>query len=95
MGAIDSILLELQSYIDQHFADEESLMAKHNFPALSIHRNEHEIFRQQMAAFAKAHNSGQSGVPVLLMLFMQRWLKQHVMNTDKQYAAFLNARGVR
>jgi len=28
-------------------------------------------------------------------MFMQCWLKEHVMRTDKQYSAFLNARGAR
>jgi hemerythrin len=29
------------------------------------------------------------------MLFLHTWLKSHLMKTDKQYSAFLNARGVR
>jgi hemerythrin len=69
-------------------------MAKHNFPALSTHRAQHEMFRNQIAAFLKDYESGKSGVPVSLLQFMQSWLKQHVMRTDKQYSDFLNARGV-
>jgi hemerythrin len=33
--------------------------------------------------------------PVSLLFFVKVWRKQHVLKTDTQYSAFLNARGVR
>ena len=37
----------------------------------------------------------EAGLPVELLLFLQGWLKQHVLKTDKSYVSFLSARGVR
>lgn len=91
---LDEILEQLEDYAHTHFADEESLMEQHAFPGLSAHRVQHQMFREKMADFLAQHKAGRAGVPVELMLFMQDWLKQHVLKTDKQYSAFLNARGV-
>ena len=93
--ALDPILGKLIEYVQVHFAAEESLMEQHEFPSLSTHRAQHEAFRKKIAAFVEEHQSGKPGVPVDLLFFLQNWLKQHVLKTDKQYSAFLNARGVR
>lgn len=85
----------LMEHARQHFADEEALMMRHDFPTLTTHRAEHEHFRKQIEAFIEDHKRGKVGVPSSLLLFLQRWLKEHVMHTDKQYSAFLNARGIR
>lgn len=93
--ALDPILQKLVEYATVHFAAEESLMEQHEFPGLFAHRTQHELFRQKIAVFLEDHRASKPGVPVSLMLFMQGWLKQHVMKTDKLYSAYLNARGVR
>ena len=93
-AAIDQILDRLMTYAGLHFAAEESLMERHEFPGLSTHRIQHEMFRNEMMAFLERHRAVKPGVSVELLLFLQTWLKTHVLKTDKQYSAFLNARGV-
>lgn len=93
--ALDPILDQLMEYATVHFAAEESLMEQYEFPGLSTHRTQHEMFRQQIAVFLAEHTAAKPGVPVSLMFFMQDWLKRHLLQTDKLYSAFLNARGVR
>jgi hemerythrin len=91
---VDAILAELVEYANYHFLDEESLMVQHDFPSVSSHRAEHDQFRKQISSFLEDHKSGKVGVPSQLLFFMQRWLKHHVMHTDKQYSTFLNSYGV-
>jgi len=93
-AAIDGILDRLVTYAALHFAAEESLMERHSFPGLSTHRIQREMFRKKMATLLDRHRDAKAGVAVELLLFLQTWLKQHVLKTDKQYTAFLNARGV-
>ena len=93
-AAIDGILDRLMTYVGLHFAIEESLMERHEFPGLSSHRVQHEMFRKRMMTFLGKHRAAKPGVSVELLLFLQTWLKTHVLKTDKQYTAFLNARGV-
>jgi hemerythrin len=93
-AAVDGILDRLMTYAGLHFAAEESLMERHEFPGLSTHRAQHETFRKKMMTLLERHRGAKQGVAVELLLFLQTWLKGHVLKTDKQYTAFLNARGV-
>jgi hemerythrin-like metal-binding protein len=93
-AAIDGILDRLMNYAELHFAAEESLMERHEFPGLSTHRVQHEMFRKRMVTFIEKHRAAKPGVSVELLLFLPTWLKTHVVRRDKQYSAFLNARGV-
>jgi len=94
-SALDPVPSRLVDYTRVHFAAAEALMEKHDFPGLSTHRTQHEMFRRKITAFLEEHKAAKPGVPVSLMFFVQAWLKQHVQKTDKQYTAFLNARGER
>lgn len=93
-AAVDGILDRLMTYAGLHFAAEESLMERHEFPGLPTHRVQHETFRKKMMTLLERHRGAKQGVAVELLLFLQTWLKGHVLKTDKQYSAFLNARGV-
>jgi hemerythrin len=90
-----SILERLVEYAHNHFAAEEALMTEHKFPALLTHRAEHEKFAQLVAEFLEHYHAGKTGVSVSLMLFLQTWLREHILVSDKAYSSFLNARGVR
>ena len=94
-AVIEGILDRLVAYAGLHFAAEESLMERHGFPGLSTHQAQHEAFRDRMMTFLEKHRTAKPGVAVELLLFLQTWLKGHVLKTDKQYSPFLNARGVR
>lgn len=93
-AALGRILQKLVDYAVNHFAAEETLMSEHDFPGLSTHRDEHERFKRNIAQFLQDFEAGKSGVPVSLMLFLQSWLKAHILGSDKSYSAYLNARGV-
>jgi hemerythrin len=84
----------LMEHARRHFADEEALMMRHDFPTLITHRAEHEHFRKKIEAFIEHHKRGKVGVASALLLFLQQSLKEHVMHTDQRYSAFLNARGI-
>ena len=94
-AATDSVLRKLVDYAKAHFVAEEELLAEHKFPEAASHRVEHDKFTQSMAKFRADHRAGKPGVPVSLILFLQDWLKEHILVSDKAYTSFLNARGVR
>lgn len=92
---IDEVLKKLVDHALTHFAAEESLMTEHAFPGLETHRAEHKRFARNIEKFLKDYKAGKTGVPVDLMLFLQSWLQEDLLKTDKAYSAYLNARGVR
>jgi len=94
-GSVNDVLERLVNYADVHFSTEEALMQEHGFPGLSSHRARHDIFRKKIATLIEDFRASKPGVPVSLLLFLQTWLKDHLLKTDKLYSAYLNARGVR
>ncbi len=91
---VDDVLNRLVSYPMTHFAAEEGLLEKHNFPGLAQHRRKHEELRRKVESLVEEHKAGKVGVPASLILFLQGWLKDHILGTDHQYSTFLNAKGV-
>jgi hemerythrin len=90
----DSVLQKLVEYALTHFAAEEALMTEYEFPGFSTHCMEHQKFAESVTKLLKDYRVGKSGVPVSLLLFLQTWLKRHILVADKAYSSFLNARGV-
>jgi hemerythrin len=91
---VDDVLKQLVDYTVSHFAAEEKLMEQHGFPGLADHKLKHQELTRKVLAMQAEYKSGNVGVPVSLMLFLQSWLKEHILVTDKRYSAFLNAKGV-
>lgn len=91
---VDDVLHKLVDYAMSHFTAEEKLMERFNFPGLDAHRERH---RELVAKVNKLHDefkAGNVGVAVSLMLFLQEWLKDHIMGVDHQYSDYLTSKGV-
>ncbi len=95
-GAIvtEPVLKKLVEYAQTHFAAEEALMTEYQFPGLETHCMEHLQFGKKVTKFLEDYRAGKQGVPVSLLMFLQTWLKEHILTADKAYSSFLNARGV-
>lgn len=91
----NSVLRRLVEHARNHFAAEEALMTQYRFPALLTHCAEHDRFTRLVAKFVEDYRAGKSGVPASLLLFLQNWLKEHILVSDKAYGIFFNAQGVR
>lgn len=84
----------LDAYGREHFAREEAFMAEIGYPKLDAHARMHLAFVDRMASFREMVASGHT--PVMEMLeFLKRWLMEHIMGFDQEYARFLReqARG--
>lgn len=97
-GGADSVVGEVLERVIQHtishFAAEEFLLQEHGYPSLDAHRREHEMLSQQLANFNLSYIAGHPNVPSSLLAFLQKWLRHHILKTDKEYSVFLNGRGV-
>jgi hemerythrin-like metal-binding protein len=91
---VEHIVEELKEYTKSHFAAEEALMAKANYPALSTHREEHRKLIESVDQLQKDMKDGAVGQSVGVATFLNDWLVNHIKKTDKLYSAHLNANGV-
>lgn len=91
---VSEVLEKVVQYTISHFATEESFLQQYEFPGLAAHRREHEILVLRITKFNLSYIAGNPDIPSSLLVFLQKWLRDHILTTDKEYSAFLNARGV-
>jgi len=85
----------MMDYVEFHFAAEESLMTAKNYPALVPHRLEHQRFRatlMDLFVLEMEEDAAVGRIADSINNFQISWLKNHIQQTDRQFAAFLNER---
>jgi hemerythrin len=94
---IDKVLTSVIDYTVYHFAFEEKLLREAGFKEEAAHRAEHAKLAEQAKALAlKLKQAGNDTTVVIATLkLLGEWLTRHIMVSDKQFAPFLIARGVR
>jgi len=89
---LEEITRNLLSYALYHFETEEELMQKYGYIEDSdAHIRQHRSFSAKVVA---VRNDIKTGIPISredLLSFLNSWLINHILNTDKQFAAFLLA----
>ena len=88
------VLNGLVSYTTTHFETEEKLFREHDYPDAAAHQMEHRAFVAQVMDFKNGFDSGKLTVSVKVMNFLAKWIQDHIQGSDKQYAGFLNEKGV-
>jgi hemerythrin-like metal-binding protein len=85
---------ELVRYAVEHFATEEIFMQQYDYPGYAQHKKEHEAFKAKVAVFQKDLEAGKVTLSMEVMSFLTGWLDHHILKVDKEYAPFLNDKGV-
>lgn len=89
------ILNDLTDYTVYHFSTEEKLFEKYAYPESSRHKKEHENLTKQVLEIKGKFAEGKAVITMEVMNFLKDWLNNHIMQVDKKYSAFLNAKGVK
>jgi hemerythrin-like metal-binding protein len=84
----DDLLLRLSDYVSTHFAAEESLMARYDYPQdrARRHQAEHLQLSERTRGLVLAHHDGASTDMSSIAEFMQAWLTRHILETDRELA---------
>lgn len=93
--SLDHLVQELETYIDQHFAHEQHLMARHRYPRMQAHLEQHADFtRQFLLLRSGAVNDLKQLARIRLMVFS--WFTRHILGDtmDRDLGAWLRARGL-
>jgi hemerythrin-like metal-binding protein len=92
--AIADIIAKLIQYTKTHFAMEENLMKEYGFSYLEAHSSFHRVFESKVEQFFNDFKSNEELLSDDILQFLRDWLLNHIMNTDKIYATYLNGKGV-
>ncbi len=91
-AALGGVLNGLINYASYHFSHEEDLFRRSNYPAYEKHRRQHEGFTAQVLQVNANFQSGTASVlPAEVLEFLRVWLSQHIMGSDREFGAYLNA----
>lgn len=90
---LGKVFNKLIAYTRTHFTHEESLMRKFDYQESPGHMQEHKILTDQVVDLQAKFHSGESTVDKETLQFLKEWLQHHIMNVDKNFGRYLNARG--
>ncbi len=90
---LQDILEGLVQYVDEHFGTEEKYMEQYNYPGYLAHKKEHNKFTEQVLEVYQDFEQGKQVLTLELLDFLKKWLKNHILGTDKKYALFLKKLG--
>lgn len=90
---IGKVLNTLVEYTKNHFSDEEKLLKKMHFPNLENHSRQHKKFVETVEVFRQDFLKTPDSQVLLnkIVDFLGKWLTQHILIEDREYAAFLFA----
>jgi hemerythrin-like metal-binding protein len=89
---IEQVLVFLRDYTVTHFAAEEALMIRHQYPGASAHFTAHVNLVMQVSDLLAAFRAGQAVLTESVLVFLEGWLLDHIQGLDKEFAGFLNLR---
>lgn len=91
---VSQLLKYLRRYAAEHFALEESLMEREQYPKFAEHRNYHETFKQELESLVEefAANPTDRGVILRIHGWIMEWLGKHTISADGEMGDFLKSR---
>ncbi len=91
-AALSGVLNGLVDYTVYHFSHEEDLARRSRYPGYEGHRRQHEGFTAKVLQVNADFQSGTTRVlPGEILEFLKVWLSQHIMGSDREFGAYLNA----
>ena len=99
---INDILNKLLEYTDYHFATEEKYFDQFQYIESEKHKEEHRYYVEQVNEFKKAFDEGKTiregsdnVLSIDLWKLLERWLNDHLKNSDKNYAPLFLKKGLK
>jgi hemerythrin-like metal-binding protein len=82
-------IIKLLGLLQEHFALEESMMRALHYPGLEQHIEEHLQFHADVHHLAQTSLSSTGGVSREAIKITHKWLKEHIMESDRHYLDFI------
>ena len=87
-------LHDLIQHMREHFSLEEQMLSETNYPAIERHRAAHRRMLRDVRGFVQRHESGEVGVSIALMRFLDEVLAYHILGHDRPYSEHLHHHGI-
>ncbi|MBR9970507.1 bacteriohemerythrin [Magnetospirillum sulfuroxidans] len=90
--SLDRLILRTRA----HFLAEERMLDRHGYPALVVHKAEHERLIREAEALSNGLRTDQGEKDLDSIIaetsdFLRSWLLEHIRNNDRPYKPFLRS----
>jgi hemerythrin len=85
----------LEEYIVKHFADEEELQRKNNYPEYESHRKLHQLYIAEFQKLKKEFDANGHSIKFTMDLnnSIINWIVKHIKSADVELGKFLKNKG--
>lgn len=88
------LLNSLIRYSEEHFRDEEALMAESHYPELIRQKLEHEKLIFKVFDLAARYERNEAEIDEDVMAFLKSWLIDHILTEDRKLDPYLRKKGL-
>ncbi len=86
---IKKTLVDLKTYCELHFSEEEAILGERNYPRLEDHKFEHRFFIRRISSFCKKVVDENEELSEKMLEFLVDWVKHHIIEEDLDYKKYL------
>lgn len=89
---LGKLLDELIHYTNYHFAHEEALFLRTNYPGYRAHERKHQALTDTAHAIREDFQlSASMALPPQVLEFVKNWLCEDILGADRDFGAYFNA----
>lgn len=89
---LGKVMEELLFYVGYHFAHEEELFLRTNYPDFERHRLQHRALTITVKEIYEDFQlSDSEALPRQVLQFLKNWLYEHIMGPDQAFGVYYNA----
>lgn len=94
-GALDNLILDLQTYVEFHFTTEQKYFDEFHYEDEKAHLEQHAFYVKKVRELHESCEKKESDLSVKLLDFIEEWIKQHINVSDKKYTQCFNEHGLK
>jgi hemerythrin len=80
-------------YAQVHFSTEERYMQKAQYPKFAEHKNEHDLFIEQVSGLVQDVENKEPDIENKTLQFLKGWYLAHILGTDRDLEKALQMKG--
>ena len=85
---------DLTAYAETHLKYEESLLTQHGYPNKELHFAQHATLVRKVASIKQRIQNGERMLSMDVMLFLEKWIREHIQVSDRAFADYLKNQGI-
>ncbi|MBF0467155.1 MAG: bacteriohemerythrin [Nitrospirae bacterium] len=92
--SLNKVFNALVDYTYYHFEAEEKLMSLYHYQVIEDHRKSHKELIRRITEYTAQVSTGDVPPKAAFIAFFESWVVKHLLEEDRKYGEFLNAKGV-